>query len=112
MLSFSSHHKTGFFLAIDLLGTDLVWSQTKAPNNVATVRCGGRAMGKEDNEYVNTYGDDARIFVGKSSSFPDVPVELDRLILTDGREYVVAAVHEVMYNNDLIGYRMVGRSAR
>jgi hypothetical protein len=69
-----------------------------------TVKLFTTPLGKDDQHLINAFGVDAR--VGKMLATP-LAVKFDTVIMTDGTEYVVQAVHEVRILDERIGQTLI-----
>lgn len=100
--------KGGFDKVIDLLGTELVWTEAVEPGRSLKVVAGFRNIGRDDQELVNAYGAGGKVITAKVETLPVEPRKFDTFEV-EGEVYVVQAVHPVHLNAELIGYRMYAR---
>jgi hypothetical protein len=98
--------KAGYDQVIDLLGSPVMWTQTKPPRNTVQIIAALKIADDSDDAIVNAYGVGVRILTAKASDFIVPPVKFDSFAM--GNEvYIAEAVHPVHLNNALVGYRVM-----
>lgn len=110
MLNLIDHGKVrgSFEQVIGLLGVPVSVTQTKPPKAVVNTIAGVRTAGMNDQAIVNAYGHNTIIFTLMKKDFATDPEKFDK-ITYNGKTYVMDAVHPVLLNGTLIGFKVYSK---
>jgi hypothetical protein len=94
----------GFNTAIDSLGVPMLWTQAAEGGQSASIVAGFRAVGKDDEVIINSYGIETKVITVKVDSLPVPPQKFDRFVV-QGETYVAQSSHQIYLNGVLIGHK-------
>lgn len=92
---------------LDLLGTPGTWEQTKAPNATAQIVVGIKTASWKDEELVNAYGINARVFTIKAKDV--AKLEKFDVIKVGNEKYTMDAAIPVYVNGVVVFWKGVVR---
>lgn len=99
--------RSGMEQTLDLLGVPGTWTEAKPPNSTASVTVGVKTVSWRDEELVNAYGINARVFTMKATQVATLK-KFDTIQIGNER-YTMDAAVPVYINNTLVFWKGICR---
>ena len=103
--------KGSFEQVVGLLGVPSTWTQAKPPHGTAAINVGLKTAGPKDVEIVNAFGIDAKILTIRAIDMTTPPEKFDTFTV-NGERFTADAVHPVLLNGTVIGWKIYIRGSR